>query len=98
MAKKKKKRNGKAAVAARKHRLKGDSVRYKCLKCGIEEAIPREVVELFDILDDGDTSVPPRFDCEKCGETMEPIEYEGIHGEIYRIESVTEDDDDDYMF
>lgn len=98
MARKKKKRNGKAAVAARKRRLQGDSVRYKCLECGIKEDIPRDVVEMFDIFDDGDTSVPPRFDCEKCGGIMEPIEYEGVHGEVYRIEGEAEDDGEDYMF
>lgn len=51
-----------------------DAVRYKCLNCGIEEDIPRSVVEMFDALDDeGDISVAPRFDCEKCDGIMEPL-------------------------
>jgi hypothetical protein len=31
------------------------------------------VVNLFDLLDPGDPSVPPRFSCEKCGGVMLPI-------------------------
>ena len=85
MAKKKKKRSGKVAVEARKRKMMSDSVKYRCLECGTEEDIPRGVVETFDTFDDGDTSVPPRFDCENCGGLMEPIEYEGVHGEVYRI-------------
>ncbi len=46
--------------------------------------IPEGVVNYFDTLDDGDLSVPPRFTCEECGEQMEPVEYEGVHGITYR--------------
>ncbi len=31
-----------------------------------------DVVDLFDVLDPGDPSVPPRFVCEKCGGAMWP--------------------------
>ena len=57
---------------------------FKCGGCGIEEFIPEDVVRYFDTFDDGDTSVPPRFTCEECGEVMEPIEYEGVHGITYK--------------
>lgn len=92
MAKKKKNRNGRAAVEARKRNLfgetaqTGDTVRYKCLDCGVEEEIPRSVVEMFDTLDDeGDISVAPRFDCENCDGVMEPVKYAGVHGITYEI-------------
>jgi hypothetical protein len=91
MAKRKKNRSGRMAVEARKKRLQGDSVRYKCLACEIEEEIPRRVVEMFDILDDdGDLSVPPRFSCKECDGQMEPIEYMGVHGVTYEIVSSEE--------
>ena len=60
---------------------------FKCGGCGIEEYIPEDVVSYFDIIDDGDTSVPPRFTCEECGELMEPVEYEGVHGILYKTEA-----------
>ena len=86
MSKKKKNRSGRLAVEARKNKILGTTVKYKCLECGIEEEIPRSVVEMFDALDDeGDISVPPRFDCEKCGGLMEPIEYSGVHGIEYKM-------------
>lgn len=103
MAKKKKNRSGRAAVAARKRELfgdtiqTGDTVRYKCLECGTEEDIPRSVVEMLDVLDDeGDISIAPRFDCEKCDGIMEPIKYTGVHGITYEIvESKNEETDGD---
>lgn len=56
---------------------------FKCLGCGMEELIPRDVVEEFDFLDGGDTSVPPRFKCEQCPEQMEPVYYKSMHGVTY---------------
>jgi len=44
------------------------------LQCNIEEEIPRDVVEMLDIMDPGDPTVPPRFVCEKCGGEMRPKE------------------------
>jgi hypothetical protein len=90
MSKKKKNRCGKLAVESRKNKVQGTTVRYKCLECGIEEEIPRSVVEMFDALDDeGDISVPPRFDCEKCRGLMEPLEYSGVHGIKYKMQEDT---------
>lgn len=47
---------------------------YYCLQCSIEEEIPRDVVEMLDMMDPGDPTVPPRFVCEKCGGEMHPKE------------------------
>ena len=63
---------------------KDKQILFKCGGCGIEELIPEDVVNYFDTFDDGDLSVPPRFTCEECGEQMEPVEYEGVHGITYR--------------
>ena len=58
-------------------------VRFICLQCNIEEDIPREAEEYCDAMDDGDTTVPPRFSCEKCGGEMIPKKYKGVHGIQY---------------
>ena len=50
------------------------AVLYYCLQCNTEEEIPRDVVEMFDMMDPGDPTVPPRFACEKCGGEMRPKE------------------------
>ena len=60
-------------------------VRFVCLQCNIEEDIPKEVVDYCDMMDDGDTSVPPRFSCEACGGEMCPKEYVGVHGIKYDL-------------
>lgn len=82
--KKKKNRCGKAAVMAK--RLKyGEKVKYKCLECGVEEDIPESIVKMFDIMDDGDISEPPTFNCKICPGKMRPIKYEGVHGITYGL-------------
>lgn len=60
-----------------------DTIEYKCMDCGKNEEIPEDVVEYFDIIDDGDISEPPRFSCEECGGEMRPIKYTGVHGIHY---------------
>jgi len=103
MAKRKKNRSGRVAVEARKRKLfgsikqAGSTVRYKCPECGAEEDIPRDVVEMFDALDDdGDITVAPRFTCESCEGVMEPLQYTGVHGITYEIiESNADAEDDD---
>lgn len=40
-------------------------------------------------MDDGDTSVPPRFSCESCGGEMIPEKYTGVHGIQYEYEADT---------
>ena len=89
MAKKKRKDKIRERIKKRRRQEREEKrgyVRYKCLECGIEEEIPKDVVEMFDILDSGDISVPPRFDCVECGGIMEPIKYKGVHGITYRLE------------
>ena len=43
-------------------------IEFTCPICKTTEKIPREIVEMLDASDqiNVDTSVPPRFDCEKC--------------------------------
>ncbi|NLI14252.1 MAG: hypothetical protein GX425_16975 [Peptococcaceae bacterium] len=44
------------------------------MQCNVEEEIPEEVVQYFDLVDPGDQTIPPRFACEKCGGEMRPKE------------------------
>ena len=62
-----------------------EMIPYKCLKCGIAENIPREVVEYFDEMDQSNIDEPPCFACEKCGGVMRPKEYKGIYGKNYNL-------------
>lgn len=67
----------------------GATIKYICTQCKIEEDIPESVVEYFDVMDDGDTSVPPRFTCNNCHGDMVPRKYEGVHGIQYEYEADT---------
>jgi uncharacterized Zn finger protein len=58
---------------------------YICTECGVEEYIPRDVVEMFDEIDDQNIMEPPTFSCEKCGAIMKPQKYEGVHGLTYEF-------------
>ncbi|WP_051931774.1 MULTISPECIES: hypothetical protein [Clostridiaceae] len=58
---------------------------YICTECGIKEYIPRDVVEMFDEIDDENIIEPPTFSCEKCGAIMRPQKYEGVHGITYEF-------------
>lgn len=91
MAKKKKmkdkrrihiKKRRKAERLAEKNRL----ITFLCPNCKVREDIPKDVVDTFDVVDDGDLSMPPRFRCEVCGDDMEPIEYTSVHGITYKID------------
>ena len=63
----------------------GEFIEFICPKCKTKERIPTEIVEMLDYADqiDVDTSVPPRFDCEKCDGKMVPIYYISAKGKIY---------------
>lgn len=63
----------------------GETIKYVCLQCNLEEEIPEKVVRYFDIMDDGDPTVPPRFSCEACGGEMQPKEYFGVHDIKYGL-------------
>lgn len=77
---KKKKIKDKARLKRKeKMKEKNKIILFRCLGCGLEEEIPREVVEEFDANDGGDLSVPPRFGCTKCENQMEPVYYKSVH-------------------
>jgi len=79
------KQRAKRKAARKTEKMKAVSeVLYRCPSCGAEEYIPKNVVMEFDILDGGDTSVSPRFKCEKCPADMEPVYYESVHGVTYK--------------
>ena len=60
-------------------------IEFICPLCKNIEYIPTDVVEFLDRSDQigVDTSVPPRFDCEKCPGKMVPVYYIGVNGTIY---------------
>ena len=62
-----------------------NEIEYICTKCKSKEMIPTKIVEMLDRADQVgvDTSVPPRFDCEKCNGKMVPIYYIGVKGQVY---------------
>ncbi|WP_139905282.1 hypothetical protein [Clostridium thermarum] len=62
-----------------------DGILYICTNCGTEELIPENIVQYFDIVDDGDINEPPTFSCESCGGIMRPAKYEGVHGITYEF-------------
>jgi hypothetical protein len=69
---------------SKKHDAK--PVLFRCLDCNFEELIPKDVVDFFDIMDGGDCSVPPRFDCQSCNYgKMQPVHYINHDGIVYKI-------------
>lgn len=100
MAKKKKSRSGRAAVAAKRGKTRDSTVRYRCLKCGVEEDVPRSAVELIEIFDDIEEY--PLFDCKKCEGVMEPVNKDwrsyNESDVIHIVSSGIPEDDGDYMF
>lgn len=93
---KKKNRSGKAAVEARKRKVIGEKVRYKCSECGIEEDIPRSAIEIIDIFDEG--LGMREFSCKECKGIMEAIDDKG-KGTVYIVSEVSSiKDDDDLWF
>jgi hypothetical protein len=53
--------------------------------CHEEEKISYEVVREMDLMDGGDPTTPPRFQCEKCNGVMIPEYYKGISGTEYKL-------------
>ena len=97
MAKSKKKRSGKLAVAASRH--KKSSVDYKCVDCGYEEKIPVSAIEIVEVIDD-DSLGSPTFKCTKCGGIMETTEVEEIPqtGEIIYKKFDDKEFEGDWLF
>lgn len=61
-------------------------VRFRCTSCNFEELIPKSVVDFFDIMDGGDPSFPPRFDCQSCVKgKMQPVHYVNHDGVEYNL-------------
>lgn len=61
-------------------------IRFRCTSCNFEEFIPQDVVAFFDVFDDGDSSVPPKFDCTSCYDgKAQPVYYTGHNGITYSL-------------
>jgi len=62
------------------------NVLFRCTKYNFEEQIPKDVVDYFDIMDGGDPSFPPRFDCQSCKTgKMQPVYYVNHDGIVYKL-------------
>lgn len=56
---------------------------FICTQCKTHENIPTDIVLEMDMMDPGDISYPPMFDCEKCNGLMRPKYYLGYTGIVY---------------
>lgn len=56
---------------------------FICTKCKCHENIPTDIVLQMDMLDPGDPSYPPMFNCEKCNGLMHPVHFIGYSGIEY---------------
>ncbi len=65
-----------------------NQIEFICPVCNTTEKIPRDIVEYLDEMDSNgvDTDIPPRFDCEVCGNKMLPKFYIGVNGKKYFYE------------
>ena len=62
------------------------TVLFRCTTCNFEEKVPKDVVDFFDIMDGGDPSFPPRFDCQSCSSgKMQPVNYTNHDGIVYKL-------------
>ena len=56
-----------------------DSCLYQCELCGVQEEIPKDVLEYFDAIDPGLPGQPATFQCQSCPGIMYPLWW--IHAE-----------------
>ena len=56
---------------------------FICTQCKCHEKIPTKIVLQMDMMDPGDPSYPPMFNCEKCFGLMKPIYFVGYTGIVY---------------
>lgn len=56
---------------------------FICTKCKCYENIPTDIVLQMDMLDPGNPSYPPMFNCEKCNGLMCPVHFIGYSGIEY---------------
>ena len=61
-----------------------DEIEFICPSCKTKELIPLSIVEMLDASDPGDTSYPPRFDCDNCNGKMEPTYYISVDGIVFK--------------
>ena len=65
---------------------KDKTVLFRCTTCNFEERIPKDVVDYFDIIDAGDPTFPPMFDCQGCSTgKMQPVHYVNHDGIVYKL-------------
>lgn len=95
MGKKKSNRCGKAAVAAKRKEKQENAIRYQCTECGVCEDVPKSVIDLLDVFEDGDL---PEFKCKQCKGIMEPTEKEEFKDVIYITHEQVEETDEDEWF
>jgi len=46
---------------------------YQCEMCGVQEHVPKDVVEYFDAVDPGLPGQPATFQCQACSGIMCPV-------------------------
>lgn len=61
------------------------TVKFKCRKCGMEEEVPKAVVDMLEQADMGNIKYPPRLRCEMCPGIMEPVDYTSSRGINYKF-------------
>lgn len=49
-----------------------DSCLYQCELCGLQEQVPKDVLEYFDAIDPGLPGQPATFACQSCRGIMYP--------------------------
>lgn len=64
-----------------------EGIPYICTKCWSLQGIPVEMVMYLDTAELSDLRIPPMFNCEKCGNLMEPIFYESVHGYVHEYKN-----------
>ena len=63
-----------------------EMILFRCTRCKSEESIPKSVVDFFDIVDGGDPTYPPRFDCQACRKgKVQPVHYVNHDGITYSL-------------
>lgn len=48
---------------------------YQCELCNVQEEIPVDVLEFFDVVDPGEPGAPATFQCERCPGIMYPVSW-----------------------
>lgn len=59
---------------------------FICTNCKVHEFIPTDIVLQLDMMDPGDPTFPPMFDCEKCNNLMKPKHFVSHFGIVYKYD------------